>query len=320
MKESPAMLEVRNIVVEFDAGRGRRVHAVSDVSFHMTQGETLGLVGESGCGKSSIARAVMQLPRPTSGRVVFLGEDLTRVGKARLRRLRPGFQMIFQDSISALNPRRKVGETIAAPLRVPGKTPHTERIQKAREMMSAVGLEPALFDHRPFQLSGGQCQRIQIARALMTGPKLLICDEPVSSLDVSVRAQILNLLERLRTRHALTMLFISHDMAVVKNVCDRVGVMYLGKLCEEAPTEALFRSPAHPYSAVLISAVQMPGNAMDFPKTRAGGVDLPTPIDPPSGCRFHTRCPYARPLCSELEPALRNIALHRQVACHFPLS
>jgi peptide/nickel transport system ATP-binding protein len=312
-------LEIRDLEVTFDGPRGARVHAVSNVSFRIAAGKTLGLVGESGCGKSSIARAVMQLPPPVSGSVRFLGEDLTRIGRRRLRRLRPAFQMIFQDSVSALNPRRKVGETIAMPLRMVGRCSRKERMEKAKKMMTAVGLNPALFDHRPFQFSGGQCQRIQIARALMTAPRLLVCDEPVSSLDVSVQAQILNLLERLRVRYGLTMLLISHDMAVVKNVCDQVAVMYLGKLCETAPTEALFGQPAHPYTAVLISAIPAAASRRAFPGVKPTSAEIPSAVDPPPGCRFHTRCPEARPRCAETEPAMETVGPGRQVACHFPL-
>ena len=319
MTKPEPILKIGNLEVLYEAGRRRRIQAVSDVSFEMTQGETLGLVGESGCGKSSIARAVMQLPPPTSGRVMFFGEDLTGVSPLRLRQLRPRLQMIFQDSAAALNPRRKVGETIAMPLRVAGKVPRENRNKRAREMMSAVGLDPALFGHRPFQLSGGQCQRVQFARALMTEPALLICDEPVSSLDVSIQAQILNLLEQVRIRHGLTILFISHDMAVVKNVCDRVAVMYLGRLCEAAPTEALYRQPAHPYTAVLINAIPMAGPVISRPDIKAVTTDLPSPIDPPAGCRFHTRCPLARDRCAKVEPAMESVGPCRQAACHYPL-
>ena len=209
-------------------------------------GETLGLVGESGCGKSSVARAVMQLPPPDSGNVFFEGEDLAAAGKKRLGQLRPEFQIIFQGSISSLNPRRKIGDAIVMPLRIGKKCGRRERRRLAEEMMAQVGMDPEHCERLPFELSGGQCQRVQIARALMSKPRLPICDEPVSSLDVSVQTQIVNLLERLRRKFGLTMLFISHDLAVVKNVCDRVAVMYLGKLCEIATAEQLYRSPAHP--------------------------------------------------------------------------
>jgi len=316
---SPSVLEIRNLKVTYKLGRRQQLVAVAGISFHIDRGETLGLVGESGCGKSSVARAIMQLPPPSYGNVLFFGEDLTRVDRKRLRQLRHRFQMIFQDSVSALNPRRKVGFSIAIALRATDRLPRKQRDRRAREMMSAVGLDPAQFYCRPHRLSGGQCQRIQIARALMTCPKLLVCDEPVSSLDVSVQAQILKLLERLRNRHGLTILFISHDMAVVKNVCDRVAVMYLGKLCETAPTEALFAAPAHPYSAVLINAIPLPGNISPRSDIRALTAEPPSPVDPPPGCRFHTRCPLSRTRCTEIEPPMETIGPGRQVACHFPL-
>ena len=313
------MLEIRNLKVVFGIAGGRKVQAVSDVSLQMSKGETLGLVGESGCGKSSIARAIVQLPRPTSGSVYFRGEDLTRVTTKRLRRLRPQIQMIFQDSISALNPRRRIGKSIVMPLKIICKGPPAERISMARKMMSSVGLDPELFNRLPFQLSGGQCQRVQIARALMTEPRLLICDEPVSSLDVSIQAQIINLLENIRSRYELTMLFISHDMAVVKNVCDRIAVMYLGKLCETAPTEDLYQKPAHPYTAALIGAIPSHDNCFTKVAVRLTSAEIPSPIDPPSGCRFHTRCSRSRPLCAASEPELRDTETGRQVACHYPL-
>ena len=313
------MLDIQGINVVFGSGRGGKVHAVSNVSFQMIKGETLGLVGESSCGKSSVARAIIQLPRPASGRVFFDGEDLTRVNKTRLRQLRPRFQMIFQDSISALNPRRKVGRTITMPLHITRKWSRKDRNTMAREMMRSVGLDPETINLRPFQFSGGQCQRIQIARALITKPELLICDEPVSSLDVSIQAQIINLLESMRSRYGLTMLFISHDMAVVKNVCDRVAVMYLGKLCETAHTKALYHSPAHPYTVTLLSAIPAQGGSLPFPKLKVKSTEIPSPLNPPPGCRFHTRCPFARQRCTTDEPAMRQAGSGRQVACHYPL-
>lgn len=320
MNKNEVILEVQNLVVEFDAGRRRKVHAVSGVSFRLRKGETLGLVGESGCGKTTVARAIMQLCRPTSGRVLFKGEDLTQTGSDLLQKLRPLFQMIFQDSISSLNPRRKVGETIAAPLRIIGKGDRTERTRRACEMMEAVGLDPAqAFNRRPFQFSAGQCQRISIARALMAEPKLLICDEPVSALDVSVQAQIINLLEDMRVRYGLTMLFISHDLSVIKNVCDQVAVMYLGKLCEIAPSERLYRTPCHPYTAALVSAIPEPDPTRPVSEVRMLTGELPSPTDPPSGCRFRTRCPHAKERCAEFEPPLKEIEPGHHVACHFTL-
>ena len=317
MNNGEHILDLHNLVVEFDAGKGRKIHAVSDISLQMTRGETLGLVGESGCGKSSVARGIIQLPRPTSGKVIFCGADLTQVSGERLRRLRPRLQMIFQDSIAALNPRRKVGQTIAMPLNIIRKGRRADRVSMAREMMASVGLDPEAFNRRPFEFSGGQCQRIQIARALMTEPELLICDEPVSSLDVSIQAQIINLLENLRTRYGLTMLFISHDMAVVKNVCDRVAVMYLGKLCEIADAEDLYQSPRHPYSEILMTSI--PDPEQQKKKANIINYEVPSPVSPLSSCRFHTRCPKAQSICIELEPELTVIDKNRQVACHFPL-
>jgi len=320
MKENEALLEVQDLVVEFDAGRRRKVHAVSGVSFRLRKGETLGLVGESGCGKTTVARTIMQLCRQTSGQVLFRGEDLTQTGSDRLRKLRPLFQIIFQDSISSLNPRRKVGEAVSAPLRIIGKGDRAERTRRACEMMEAVGLDPAqAFNRRPFQFSAGQCQRISIARALMAEPELLICDEPVSALDVSVQAQIINLLEDMRVRYGLTILFISHDLSVIKNVCDRVAVMYLGKLCEIAPSERLYRTPRHPYTAALFGAIPQPDPTQPQSKVKMLAGELPSPTDPPSGCRFRTRCPHAQVRCAEIEPLLKETEPEHQVACHLPL-
>jgi peptide/nickel transport system ATP-binding protein len=318
VKENETILDVKNLAVEFDAGKRRKVYAVSDVSFQVAKGETLGLVGESGCGKTTVARAIMQLCRPTSGQLLFRGEDLTQLDNARLRKLRPLFQIIFQDSISSLNPRRKVGETVSAPLRIIGKGDKVERTRRARKMMEAVGLDPTQsFNRRPFQFSAGQCQRISIARALMAEPVLLICDEPVSALDVSVQAQIINLLEDMRVRYGLTMLFISHDLAVVKNVCDIVAVMYLGKLCEIAPPERLYRAPRHPYTAALLSAIPHPDPNHPKSEIKILTGELPSPTNPPSGCRFRTRCPHAKKRCAELEPQLNETEQGHWVACHF---
>ncbi len=316
MKEN--LLRVQDLTVEFNAGHGRKVHAVSDVSFQISKGETLGLVGESGCGKSTVAKAVMQLPRPTSGQIFLNGEDLTCAGNNRLRQLRPRFQMIFQDSISSLNPRRKIIDTIAAPLKVVGKVNRAERTRRALKMMESVGIDPGARFRRPFEFSGGQCQRIQIARALMADPELLVCDEPVSSLDVSVQAQIINLLEDMRKEYGLTMLFISHDLAVVKNICDRVAVMYLGKLCEEAPSEKLYLAHQHPYTGILLSAIPKPNPDQPPGNVEITAGELPSPMNPPSGCRFRTRCPRVENRCAEKEPELKEIKPGHRVACHFP--
>lgn len=313
------LLQVEDLFVEYPVGGKRRLSAVSGVSFEIALGETLGLVGESGCGKSSLARGVMQLLVPASGRVVLEGKTLNLLSSSELRRLRSRFQMIFQDPVSSLNPSRPVGESIEAPLRAMGRMTAAQRRDKAREMMAAVGLDPDQYYRRlPQQLSGGQCQRVSIARALVTGPKLLVCDEPVSSLDVSVQAQILNLLRELRDGLGLSLLFIAHDLAVVKNICDRVAVMYLGRLCELAPSEELYRAPAHRYTAALISAIPRPDPLHPLSDTLLQG-ELPSPLDPPSGCRFSTRCPRAGTLCLTNPPEMRELAEGHWVACHFPL-
>lgn len=319
LQQHEPLLRVFDLVVEFPAGRGRKVHAVSGVSFDLAKGETLGLVGESGCGKSSLARAIMQLPRPTSGRVILGEDDLTTVDPVRLRILRSRFQMIFQDPVSSLNPSRKVGESIEAPLLAMGHCRREVRTRRAKDMMAAVGLDPEThYGRRPHQLSGGQCQRVSIARALMTGPQLLICDEPVSSLDVSVQAQIVNLLREIRRSYGLSVLFIAHDLAVVKNISDRVAVMYLGRVCELAPSADLYATPAHPYTRALLAAVPRPDPRHPLPETGMLPGELPSPHDPPSGCRFRTRCPQAQALCGEVRPELREIAPGHLVACHYP--
>ena len=465
------LLRAENLVVEFPVGRtGLKVHAVSDVSIDVREGETLGLVGESGCGKSTTGRALMQLPRPTSGDVIYHGTELTTLSGPDLRRIRPEMQMIFQDPISSLNPRRRVGRIVAEPLRIwasehnkpsapiqaatriltgaalidaalfailalfwlvnsgiaflmawdinilPGvdewfrassgalvvgalifapamatlspnirdRVPaprlallgvaaittlafvlalsndglnnagtisfavasiatvlssvlvwllpasnadyklmvgvREQHKAKVEEVLEAVGIDPeAAVNRRPHEFSGGQCQRICIARSLVLDPKLIICDEPVSALDVSVQAQILNLLEDMKQRYGLTLVFIAHDLAVVKNVSDRVAVMYLGKLCEVAPPDDLYAKPAHPYTAALLGSIPVPDptHRPDEKSTLAG--EIPSPVAPPSGCRFRTRCPKAEDMCTQVEPKMRQIGLGHHVACHFPI-
>ncbi len=312
------VLDVRDLVVEFKTGR-QRVQAVSGVTFQVRRGETLGLVGESGCGKSTTGRTLVQVQPATAGTIVYRGEDLTALTGRRLRQLRTKIQMIFQDPISSLNPRRRVRDIVAEPLVIWGRGTKAERDQKVREMLEAVGIDPdSSGDRRPQEFSGGQCQRISIARALMADPELLICDEPVSALDVSVQAQILNLLADLKERFSLTMVFIAHDLAVVKNVSDRVAVMYLGKLVEVAGSDELYRQAAHPYTEALLASIPEPDpDAQELQPALSG--ELPSPLDPPSGCRFRTRCPYAQERCAAEEPPLREIAPGHQVACHFPL-
>jgi peptide/nickel transport system ATP-binding protein len=324
-----ALLRVEDLRVEFPSGRGRTVKAVSGISLDVLPGETLGLVGESGCGKSTTGKAILQLPPPTSGNVIFEGRDLTTLSSSAVRAVRRRMQLVFQDPISSLNPRRPVGDIIAEPLRIWGIGSKQEQEAKVDEVLSTVGLDPEVArGRRPHQFSGGQCQRISIARALVLDPTLLICDEPVSALDVSVQAQILNLLEDMKARYGLTLIFIAHDLAVVKNVSDRVAVMYLGKMCEVAHPDELYAKPAHPYTAALLSAIPVPDpNAAGGTRIELAG-DPPSPIDPPSGCRFRTRCPRASERCAREEPVLRPVLRsaaagipeqHHLVACHHPL-
>jgi peptide/nickel transport system ATP-binding protein len=312
------VLDVKNLVVEFKSGR-QRVQAVSGVTFQVREGETLGLVGESGCGKSTTGRTLVQVQRATSGEVVYQGTDLNGLKGKQLRELRTKIQMIFQDPISSLNPRRRIKDIVAEPLVIWKRGTPEERTAKVRDMLEAVGIDPdSAGDRRPGEFSGGQCQRISIARALMADPDLLICDEPVSALDVSVQAQILNLLADLKERFHLTMVFIAHDLGVVKNVSDRVAVMYLGKLVEVAGSDELYRAAGHPYTEALLASIPEP-DPDDPANHKALTGELPSPLNPPSGCRFRTRCPYAQARCAEEEPPLRELAPGHQVACHFPV-
>jgi len=320
--DSDLILRVEGLVVEYPLARRRKVHAVSDVSFDVREGETLGIVGESGCGKSTTARAVIQLPPPTGGSVQYRDRELTTLSREELRRLRPTLQIIFQDPISSLNPRRKVRKIVGEPLRVWGTPPRdgAER-QSARvdEALEAVGIDPgSVAGRKPNEMSGGQCQRVSIARALMLDPSIIVCDEPVSALDVSVQAQILNLLEDMKLRYGLTLIFISHDLSVVRNVSDRVMVMYLGKICEIGDADALFERPAHPYTRALLAAIPERATGIDGTEADLAG-EVPSPIDPPSGCRFHTRCPRAQERCRTEEPVVEQIGDDHFVACHFPV-
>jgi peptide/nickel transport system ATP-binding protein len=317
-RSSDPLLSVEHLVVEYAAG-GKTIHAVSNVSFEIARGETLGLVGESGCGKSTLGRAILQLRSPVSGRVVFDGCELTAMRGEALRQMRRRIQLIFQDPIASLNPRRRIGDIVAEPLVIAGYKDEKGRDARVGEMLSAVGLDPAAVAGRlPHEFSGGQCQRISIARALVLNPEFIVCDEPVSALDVSIRAQILNLLEEMKARFGLTLLFIAHDLAVVKAVSDRVAVMYLGRLCEVGPPEQLFEGPGHPYTALLIEAIPVPDPDVR-PAERVPLGEPPSPIAPPSGCRFRTRCVRADKRCSEEVPELREVAPNRHVACHHPL-
>ena len=318
------VLRVENLVMEFPAGRHQVVHAVSDVSFDIRRGETLGIVGESGCGKSTTARTIVQLPPPTSGRVVLdPGTDqeaeLTTLEGEDLRQVRPRLQMIFQDPISSLNPRRRVRDIVGEGLHIWSEGLDDEKIRaRVDEVLEAVGIDPTVAaNRRPHEFSGGQCQRISIARAVVLEPEILICDEPVSALDVSVQAQILNLLEEMKHRYGLTLVFIGHDLSVVRNISDRVIVMYLGKVCEVGGADALYSAPAHPYTRVLLASAPEPASTVDESEAAIGD-EIPSPMDPPSGCRFRTRCPRADDRCATEEPVLKALDDDHFVACHYP--
>jgi len=315
--ETAPLLSVKDLTVSFKKGR-QVVQAVAGISFDVYEGETLGLVGESGCGKSTTGRAIVRIEEPTSGEVLVAGKRLTGLGRGELRRARTSIQMIFQDPVSSLNPRRRVNDIVAEPIDIWKTETGDQRAATVREMLEAVGLDPDVAgDRYPREFSGGQCQRISIARALVMKPKVLICDEMVSALDVSVQAQILNLVEDLKAKYGLTLVFIAHDLAVVKNVSDRVAVMYLGRLCEVAPSDDLYALPAHPYTQALLSAVVEPDPEKATTHVTLTG-EPPSPINPPTGCRFRTRCPSAQERCSSEVPELREIAPRHQVACHFP--
>jgi peptide/nickel transport system ATP-binding protein len=317
--DGEAMLRVEELVVEFPARNGMTVHAVSGISLDIVEGETMGLVGESGCGKSTTGRAIVQLPPPVSGSVRLDGTELTALEDEALRKLRPRMQMIFQDPISSLNPRRRVREIVSEGLDIWKIGDKTSRNAKVDEVLEAVGIDPANASRRPHEFSGGQCQRISIARAVVTEPKLIICDEPVSALDVSVQAQIINLLQDMKDRYGLTLVFIAHDLAVVKNVSDRIVVMYLGKMCEVGDPESIYERPSHPYTAALLAAIPEPDPSQRPDSEKVLGGEIPSPLAPPSGCRFRTRCPKAQERCAAEEPVLTKVDANHFVACHFPL-
>jgi oligopeptide/dipeptide ABC transporter ATP-binding protein len=297
------------------------VHAVDGVDLEIYPGETLGLVGETGCGKSTLARVVMRLFKPTEGKLYFEGQDISDLKGKELRELRRNLQMIFQDPFASLDPRKTVGTIISEPFRIHKTVPKDRIKPEVQELMELVGLNPEHYNRFPHAFSGGQRQRIGVARALALKPKLIVCDEPVSALDVSIQAQIINLLEDLQEELNLTYLFIAHDLSIVKHVSDRVAVMYLGRIVEMAPGDGLYLNPKHPYTGALLSAVPVPDPRLAAQKKRIilEG-DVPSPIDPPSGCRFHPRCPRAQfPTCREEDPKLEPFHEGQVAACHFPL-
>ena len=313
------LLRAEGLVKEFPV-KGGVVHAVSGVSFAIERGETLGLVGESGCGKSTLGKLLLDLIPPTSGKVWFRGEDLSACRGEALRSLRRGMQMIFQDPYASLDPRMSVGQIIMEPLNAHriGKD-RRERAETVRALMEQVGIRPEFYGRYPHQFSGGQRQRIGIARALALNPELIICDEPVSALDVSIQAQILNLLSDLQQRLGLTYLFISHDLNVVRYLADRVIVMFMGQTCELSPTEPLYAAPRHPYTRFLLDAVPVPDPTRRDEERAILSGEVSSPVNPPSGCRFHPRCPYADGICAAEKPELREIEPGRLCACHHPL-
>lgn len=315
------LLRVEELVVEFPIGRtGLKVNAVSGISFDVLKGETLGIVGESGCGKSTTGRAIMQLPSPTSGSIMFDGTELTSLSGEAMREARTKIQMIFQDPISSLNPRRNVRDIVLEPLTIWNRGTKAEQLAAVDKILEHVGIDPQrAAESKPHQFSGGQCQRISIARSLVLNPQMIICDEPVSALDVSVQAQVVNLLEDLKKEFELTLVFIAHDLAVVKNISDRIAVMYLGKICEVSSSDDLYRNPAHPYTEVLLSSIPVPDPTVAVKKVSVDG-EPPSPVSPPAGCRFNPRCPNASDRCRSEEPTLREIEPGHFVACHHPLT
>jgi oligopeptide transport system ATP-binding protein len=325
--ENGALVEIKSLKKYFPIRKGvlqrefARVHAVDDVTLEVEKGETIGLVGESGCGKSTLGRCIVRLLEPTEGDVVFDGRSIGRLKPRALRPLRREMQMVFQDPYASLNPRKRVGTIISDPMKIHGIGDRRERKKRVEELLEVVGLSPEHYNRFPHEFSGGQRQRIGVARALALRPKLIVADEPVSALDVSIQAQMVNLLEELQDDFGLTYVFIAHDLGVVRHVSDRIAVMYLGKLVELSPAEELYTRPIMPYTEALLSAVPIPDPDLSEKRERivlAG--DVPSPIHPPSGCRFHPRCRYATEICSQVEPPLVDYGNAHLAACHHPLN
>jgi oligopeptide transport system ATP-binding protein len=318
---TPPLVQVRSLTKHFRlpggwlSGGARYVYAVDDVGFEIATGEVLGLVGESGCGKTTLGRIVLRLIEPTSGQVLFDGVDLNALRREEMRRMRQKMQVVFQNPLSSLSPRFKVEQIVAEPLVTHHVLPKEHIRGRVLELLEQVGLGQQHLDRFPHEMSGGQCQRVAVARALAVNPRLLVLDEPTSALDVSVQAQIINLLDELKKAHNLTYLFISHDLNVVQHISDRIGVMYLGKLVELGPSEAVFRDPLHPYTKALFGAIPQPVVDSRQPLTILEG-NVPSPVNPPSGCRFHTRCPLAQEICKQEQPEFRQVRSGRFIACH----
>ena len=311
--EHKGLLEVRNLKKYFDTNRGP-LQAVDNISFSIEKGRTLGVVGESGCGKSTLGRTILRLQEPTSGEIWFNGEDIVKYDKKQVKALRSKMQIIFQDPGASLNPRMTVGEIIGEPIELFGTETGEAKEEKIYKLMDLVGINRSYIHRFPHEFSGGQRQRIGIARALAVDPKLIICDEPVSALDVSVRAQVLNLMRELKEKLNLTYIFISHDLSVVHHICDRVAVMYLGRIVEIASKQQLYSNPVHPYTKALLSAIPIPDPELKRERIIIQG-DVPSPANPPSGCHFHKRCPYVRPECSDVIPPYVEVEEGHHVLC-----
>ena len=320
-EDKKVLLEVQKVKKEFVTSKSltgkplKIVHAVDSVDLTIYEGETIGVVGESGCGKSTLGRCILQLIRPTAGNVLYRGEDITKLNKEQMRQMRRKMQLIFQDPYASLNPRMTVLELIMAPLEAFGIGTMEERVQRVKEIMELVGMPENMMNRYPHEFSGGQRQRIVIARALVLNPEFVVCDEPVSALDVSVRAQVLNLIQELKKKKHLTYMFISHDLSVVKYISDRIAVMYLGRIVEIAEKNELYNNPMHPYTKALLSAIPIPDVDNKMKREILTG-DVPSPLNPPSGCYFHTRCKYATERCKTECPALHDVGNGHMVACH----